>query len=332
MSYVIINDTHLGLKRKTGVTKASLEAFQNRQVGLLALILEKHHDDTVIILGDLFDGGQVSYMALAMVHQELSMHKGKLILVAGNHDLDKNTEALSAFDFLLTVMPDAVCVKGSYNLEAGCTILSHLPNQTMFDQEIAGLVKEGVTTLLCHCNYDNGFAVDSDHSLNLSAEQAKLFSHVIMGHEHVKRDLPGVDILGSLLPCNIGECGVPHGYHTWAGPGHDVEFVEVWNPEAAISIDWKDLDSTPPDIDFIRVTGEATAEQAAMVIDVVAKFREAAPDAFLVTNSVKVGEVDLGALEEASETDLETFDPMALMKSLLSPEHKTKVEAFQVCR
>src|SRR4030042_36571 len=136
MSYVIINDTHLGLKRKTGVTKASLESYFQSQLGVLDTLMKKHAKDEVIILGDLFDGGQVPYLILDRIHQILSEHQGKLVLVAGNHDLDKNYEAMSAFDFLCSLLPEATGVKGALDLEAGCRVISHLPNQRLFDQAI----------------------------------------------------------------------------------------------------------------------------------------------------------------------------------------------------
>ena len=330
MPNVIINDLHAGLKRKTGVTKASLLSYHEYQMGTLNYVVTEFKDDTLIILGDLFDHGDVSYRIVLDVYQILSRHVGRVVLVAGNHDLNKNLEKLSAFEFLCKLMPDAAMVKEAYDLEPGCRIIPHLPNQEIFDEAVSKASSDGIGTLLCHCNYDNGFTVESDHSLNLAPEQAELFEHVIMGHEHNKRDLDGIDILGSPLPCNISECVVPKGYHTWEGPGSEPEFKEVWNPEAAISVDWRELESTPPDMDFIRVTGEAKAEEAALVIEAVARFRAVA-GCFMVTNSVKVGTLDLGNLEDRSESDLNGFNPMALLKKALTPEHLAKLEEFLKC-
>jgi len=330
MSYIIVNDNHRGLKRKTGVTQASLWDFQGRQEAILQAVVAGATGATLVILGDLFDHGDVSYHVVLSVYQTLIQHKGDIILVLGNHDASKNLEKLSAFEFLCKLMPDAVMVNEPYDLEPGCRIIPHLPNQEIFDVAVEQASEDGIETLLCHCNYDNGFTVESDHSLNLTKEQAELFSHVIMGHEHNKRDLEGIDILGSPLPCTIAECSCAKGYHTWEGPGSELEFHETWNPEVAGDVDWKALDSTPADAEFIRVTGEVKAEEAELVVDAVAKFR-AQSDCYMVTNSVKIGALDLGDLERSMETDLNTFEPMAVLKSLLTEENLTKLEAFQKC-
>jgi len=331
MAYLILNDLHAGLKRKTGVTQTSLKDFHSWQVNILIKAIEKHGYMTLIILGDLFDGHDVSYQSVFRIYNALMNHTGKIILVAGNHDLSKNTEKLSAFEFLCKLLPNAATVTTPHDLEAGCRIIPHVANQKLFDAHVDEAISNGITTLLCHCNYDNGFTVESDHSLNLTKEQAARFDHVIMGHEHNKRDLSGIDILGSPMPCTIAECSVAKGFHTWEGPSHELKFHEVWNPEAAVEIDWREtlsLESIPPDIDFVRVTGKATAEEAATVTDLVAKLR-ASISAYMITNSVKIGDLDLGDLEDSSETDLNTFDPMASLKGLLSSEHKAKLEAFQ---
>ena len=88
MPNVIINDLHAGLKRKTGVTKASLLSYHEYQMGTLNYVVTEFKDDTLIILGDLFDHGDVSYRIVLDVYQILSRHVGRVVLVAGNHDLN----------------------------------------------------------------------------------------------------------------------------------------------------------------------------------------------------------------------------------------------------
>ena len=46
-------------------------------------------------------------------------------------------------------------------------------------------------TLFLHCNYDNNFAVESDQSLNLSADVAAtlwIADHILIAHEHQMQD------------------------------------------------------------------------------------------------------------------------------------------------
>lgn len=324
--YAIINDTHLDLKRKTGVTKESLLAYEDRQLLIINSLLLSYRGRPVIVLGDLFNSGQASFRALLRIASLLRHHEKPIFLVAGNHDLNKNLEIPSAIDVLSAMVPNIVLIKDPFELEPGCVIIPHVPNQEIFDQCIADAVDAGASTLLAHCNYDNGFALEKDHSLNLSAAQAELFEHVILGHEHNKRDLPGVDILGAPLPCNFSEAGCVKGYHLWPGPGHELEFVPVWNPEAALKIDWSNLDEIPVDVDFVQVTGTALPEEAAVVIQKIEKARkELPPDLFMITNNVMVDGHSLGESLEMTEHDLAAFDAMEELMTILPEKYHSKL-------
>jgi hypothetical protein len=95
-----------------------------------------------------------------------------------------------------------------------------------------------------------------------------------------------------------------------------------WRHGRYTEIDWRSLE--PSCHQFIRVTGEAAADEAATLIQEVAKFR-AASQAFMISNSVKLGNLEIGALDESSE-ELETFDPVAALKSVLSAKHRMRLE------
>lgn len=99
----------------------------------------------------------------------------------------------------------------SYLPEYHTAIVCHLPNQALFDDAIESLFPLPDLAYVClHCNYDNHFAQQSDHSLNLSAEVAQRFAqqhtHLIFAHEHQQRDFSHVHIIGNQIPSSIADC------------------------------------------------------------------------------------------------------------------------------
>lgn len=328
--YAIIADPHGGLKRQAGTTPRSMNEYSLQQESLLKGVMASCEAREIILLGDIFDRDIVDYGTLFSTAEALCCFPGKKYLVKGNHDQGGNQEKLTAFDLLgyMLTGDNTIMVKEPTEIEPGCWVVPHLHNQGAFDEAISSL-PDGCT-LLTHCNYDNGFALEKDHSLNLAREQAERFGHVILGHEHAKRDLPGVDILGALFPCNIGECGVAKGFHYWDGPGHDVEFRPVWWPhvqEGYLEIDWRELLKSPNCAKFVRVIGNASAEEAAQVVEEVSKYR-ALSDAYFVSNSVKVGTIELGELEDFEDGKLAGFDALGALKEMLPQKFHERMEAL----
>lgn len=331
---IIVNDLHLGLKRKTGVTEASLKVYKEFQYAIFQKILEDNPGEDLVILGDIFDGGNIGYGDLWRTNELLRSHSGRVALVAGNHDLNKNAEQLSAFDFLAKLRTDpTVTVIRNWDISPDFAVVPHLQNQAIFDAAIAEVAEAGAKVLLCHANCNNGFAVTKDHSLNLTPEQAGQFDLVIMGHEHNRRSVGNVVVLGAQYPTSISDCAVSKGYHRWAGPGHLPEFVETWSTDDYVDIPWQDLggEFVPRTYHFVRVIGNATAEEAAEVIDRVNHFRQGS-DAFFITNSVQVGEINLGDIEEVTEEQLGAFDPLNALLELLPEEHSNRLrEEMERC-
>lgn len=320
---IIVNDLHFGGKRKTGVTESSLKAYKEFQYAVFQKILEDNSGEDLVVLGDIFDGGSVGYDDVWRTYELLESRASHITLVAGNHDLTKNAEQLSAFEFLARMLPKATVLR-NWDVAPGWAVAPHLQNQAMFDAAVAEAAT-AAKVLLCHANYDNGFAVSRDHSLNLTPEQAGQFDMVLMGHEHNARTIGNVVVLGAQYPTSISDCAVSKGYHRWAGPSHRPEFVQTWDRNDYIEVDWRGLDSIIQAARFIRVIGTATAEEAADVIDRVSKFRQNS-QAFFITNSVQVGEINLGDIEEVTEAQLGAFDPLGALLELLPSEHATRLQ------
>lgn len=350
MKLTVLNDLHLGVQRAGGTTPASAEALREfAQQNYTRLLAGRTH---VAINGDMFDTYQVptSDLLYAYISTAVWLRSGgeRLHLIPGNHDLAKNSANLSSFELLARLLIAQFPTQVSYHAGGtwvdeglGIYAISHVPNQDLFELELAR-VPEGTKYLLLHCNYDNKFAGAADHSLNLERSVAKELTRrgmtLILGHEHQHRTLMGdkVIIVGNQFPTSVSDC-LAHGDAQKDGckylleiDGDDMELVTTWNARASLEdgtyreIDWQDLAATNP-VDkgyklFIRVTGKATAEQGADVIKAISKFRQST-DHFVVTNAVKVESIDSPDDLAESVEDIRSVSVLdLLLEQLTEPE------------
>lgn len=321
----VINDLHLGVKRTAGTTPASQKALADWQFETLSKLL----DDTkgsLVINGDLFDTFDVDNGTILRTYDVLSnwlsSHMDQhLTLVAGNHDLSKDSSKVSAFDLLaglllrtcswqIQVVKDFGVRHARYE---NVYIVPHVANQDRFNLELKQVPSDASFVLL-HANFDNQFAEKSDHSLNVSREQAEdLPGVLIFGHEHqYRRELFNgrAVMVGNQIPTSVSDC-----------LGCDTKYaVDLWD-DGAITlrkvmavddwfkrVDWRSLDSQWPAPLFVRVEGDATAAEAAEVITAIARYR-AKSESFVITNAVKIEgsntmEGVIESLEEARSFDI----------------------------
>lgn len=352
---IILNDIHIGFDRKGGTTPASQEAlrqylFESVEDFVqtqLQLGFEKH----LCILGDLFDDFEVAprdwLMAFVILSDWLQYGDHKLTLIAGNHDHSPKAQRVSSFQMLCTVLVEqwgdervqVVGIDAVKEIEPGVVAVAHCSSQQVFEEKLKEAYdKKPFNHLLLHCNYDNKFAARSDHSLNLTPALASNFVDedimVIIAHEHQRKVAMNgkVQILGNQWPTSVADClgndekyayvlnkvGLGRKDPTWK---HDAEaaYNEVpWDLLASYSM-------SGASASFIRVIGNATAAQAADVINEIAAFR-ARSSAFVITNAVKVeGMVspeDLPASFEAAKK----FDVMSYVQQHLEPSEYAKVQ------
>jgi UDP-2,3-diacylglucosamine pyrophosphatase LpxH len=328
----VISDVHIGALRSGGTTPAS--AFKLRLSllsglgGMLATI-----DTDLLINGDLFDTGNIPMSDLLECYNLLCNWLGKgfkLYLSAGNHDLSKSSLNLSSFQFLCKLLvgnyPDnVIAIQGALALpEHDAYVISHVPNQDLFDIELAKI--PACKFLFLHCNYDNKFAMESDHSLNLSPDQARAapVETIILGHEHQKSNhLAGkVVIVGNQLPSSIADClGNIGKYMIRVGSGA-IEYIPTWLAEGSFSRqDWQSL---VDEGDFIRVEGTATAEQASAVVTAISKFRSSS-EALVITNAVAIQGVDNVNIEVTLE-QIQGFSVLDALLATLTNEEATVVK------
>ena len=335
----IINDTHLGAIRSGGTTPATalqLREYLQRQFEAALMRV----DSDLLILGDLFDTGHVPLSDLWQAFKSLTRFLNddsrgelrKVFLVQGNHDLEKNLTVMCSFallgSMLQTMYPSRVRVITEPTMleQYGCYVVPHLANQDLFDEALKKV--PSCEYLLLHCNYDNGFAVESDHSLNLSPAQAVAapVAHIVIAHEHQASErLEGkVHIPGNQFPSSVSDC-LGNSTKKMAVLGDGVGYSLTWDAQHSFSEqDWRNLEDRG---EFIRVVGKASAEQAADVVSTIAKFRNKAK-ALVITNAVDIEGVEDGEQIEISVEKLKTFNVFEALLEVLDPPEQEKVKAL----
>jgi UDP-2,3-diacylglucosamine pyrophosphatase LpxH len=328
---ILIHDLHLGAQRTSGVTPESGKALNKYLCDQFETLLNKI-DEPLIILGDLFDSYQVPNSVLLSTHQALGtwLSKGhQLTLVIANHDTSNDSSKLSSFELLaeLLACSQVTFVYGGYQYDEGTYIVSHVTNQAEFDEELAKVPK--CKYLLLHTNYASPWA-QSDHSLNTTEEQVKTLpaDFVYFAHEHHARiELGGkVVIGGNNFPSSISDClGGDHKYmHRITETGF--EKIKTWDASGYAELDWRSPAAT--DAKFIRLVGNATAEEGVAVANTIANYRKSS-EAFVVGNAVKIESVDDESIAESLES-VKAFDVMAALREILTAEEIKKLESLNV--
>jgi hypothetical protein len=350
---LLINDVHLGVLRTGGTTLASSFALRQYLLAELRKLMFAHLDKDIIINGDLFDQFNVPmtdvlefyYMVaewMSTTEYKMQVHP-KMILGRGNHDWSKDSAKLSSFDFIAQILesqfPDRVrAVTDPTMIFDGIYMIPHVANQDIFNLEL-GRIPEEARLVLLHANYDNNFAVESDHSLNVSQDQAvkilnaNLERALVFGHEHqARRELGGrLIVTGNQWPSSIADClNNPDGQKFAHIITERLFFTPIctWDAnEYYQEVPWDEMLSTGVDQDphFVRVCGRATSEQAPDVINAIAKYRQHS-QAFVVSNAVKIeGVADMQELTVNME-QVRSFDVVSYLLDQLEPEQAAVVK------
>lgn len=341
---VVLNDIHLGVQRLAGTTLHSANMLRQAQFDWLNTMLIQTTDD-LLINGDLFDTFTVDSLCLlrtySLFSSWLTISSGTLYLARGNHDYQPKADKISSFDLLASLLkaahagrvviitePTLICEKRRFY------VIPHMPNQDMFDEALHDAGDLSNHVLFLHANYDNHFAVQSDHSLNVSEAQAKAHEAtgnlLFFGHEHQKRVMLGgsVYIAGNQWPSSVADC-LAHGEAqkdgnkyahviTVTDTGPQIEAIPTWSGDAFTMWDWQRLrEGDMPDPDtyqFIRVCGDALAEEGEEVVNLIARLRKVS-NAFVITNAVRVGGVQ--GIEDLANTTFEAIKSFNVLEALL---------------
>lgn len=330
----VINDNHAGTQRCAGTTVQSAKALRLYAVdeikGLLAAI-----DTDLVVNGDLFDSYQVplsdAHAVLEAFSQWLSRGH-RLTLLPGNHDLSNDSSKMSTFEFIsriLAVNPNVTYLQGSGWVNDSTYAISHVPNQDLFDLELSRVPE--CKYLLLHCNWDNGFAKESDHSLNLAKEVAEKLpvERIVLGHEHSAGEHLGgkVVIAGNQFPMSISDCLDKQDKVFVTLTDDGIKRTRSWERMNYVEVDWREASTA--NAKFIRVVGNADETEAAEAVEAVSRLRRVS-EAFIVGSAVRFSSGDEIDMTEAlaSVEDVRAFDVMAALKDILKPEQIKVLESL----
>lgn len=345
MSILVLNDAHLGVKRVAGTTIWSQLALREFVADSLFQCLATANSNKCLFAGDLFDNFTIDTNDIAKAIEVFArawLSKGKhLWLVAGNHDDSAKGNKMSHFELLCTALrtafPDLVHVTsvGGYSPGDGWVqvdnviAVAHHCDQNAFLHTLRSLKHLYVdgNFVIVHANFDNGFAARSDHSLNVDREMAawvtELGAKLLFAHEHQPRVMMdgNVIIMGNQWPTSIADC-----IGNEAKFGHvisdTIQPFETWNVHNKHGfglMDWHQLgEGLVPFEGFIRVTGDATAEEASTVMTTISRFRMKSK-AMVVTNHVTIDGIAAAEDdEEEIEIDNSVFNLMDFIKDRMS--------------
>lgn len=350
MNILLINDLHLGVKRSGGTTpksSAALNEYAHRQHEKLLEMADAHTH--VVVNGDLTDEFDLPLVDALCIYKTAcnflnESRNRKLTWLLGNHDLSKDSNKLGTVAFVGALLsggyPDRFQILDQPDwVEPGVYGIPHLVNQAIFDLALSAV--PDCKYLLLHCNYDNPFAGQQDHSLNLARAQAKEFKDrgitCVLGHEHQHRTAfgGGVLIVGNQFPTSVADC-LSHGDGQLNGEKYalrlladNVDLVTTWAVDGRrgagfCEVDWRGQETPPEDVKFIRVKGTALAEEAADVARAISRLRQT-HNAFVITNAVQVERIDGVEFAQESLEDVQNIDVIKLLIEHLTPEQASVV-------
>lgn len=331
---IILNDNHIGTLRSAGTTPKSALALREFLIAQLDSCLIKIDED-LIILGDLFDTHTIPLSDWLKVYDLLNtwlLRGHRLYLVAGNHDLNTDSSKVSHLQLLgrlLSGNSKVTYVEGHCKVNDDVYIISHVPNQDLLDYELTLVPK--CKYLLVHANYDNDFAKEADHSLNISRDQiAKLpVDTVFFAHEHYYReDMRGkVFVGGNQFPASVSDClhRDMKCMHRLGDKG--IERIETWSAQDYSEIIWNAPHETTAR--FIRFIGQCSPEESVGMMESVARYRRNS-EAFIVSNAVKVVDPDAEdqGIEINSVERVRSFDIMEALKRHLDEDEYKIIESL----
>lgn len=213
MRFYTIGDVHLGKKfrskdiplDKRGVREKLLIARFQLYVNNAIKQSKNGNYKGVVLLGDLFDSFCVSYEDLLMAYQilyEFEKNQIGCYVLAGNHDVSKDTTRVSAFSLLRKMMSDS-----------GCKYIGFIEN------EVKTYLLDGIYYIFVPYHHEKTYEEQLKPYANLSGRKVVFghfeepytnwlksnFDEIYTGHIHLPRREGNVTVVGSIMPFTFAE-------------------------------------------------------------------------------------------------------------------------------
>lgn len=186
---VFLADCHIGRRFRAGVPLGRAGERDALQRKAFADFFDKHEQDDVIVLGDLFDSVNVSNEDLLFVANVLNRRSEfvNTIILAGNHDISRS-DKISSFDVLSKMSTKADFVQGNTAIWGDYSLV---PFSYRF----------GVEELVRNLSYKTKYLCGHFSDKDVPFLSTLGYEHIYSGHLHNYFD-PFVEFVPAMLPLN----------------------------------------------------------------------------------------------------------------------------------
>lgn len=195
---MLVGDIHLGRSFKTGVPLDRRGEIEETFKRAFVESLEACEGKKLYVqLGDLFDNFRVPYDLLLWTYNTIMMNVRldcQYYFIAGNHDLSRNPEDVSAIQVL------ALMLESFPNIHF---VLKDVVNLPAFDFSLVPWSYSKPLEELLKCCTTNRILGHFEEPLNPAVSTSDL--NFISGHIHLPHQNGNVNFVGSILPIAFGE-------------------------------------------------------------------------------------------------------------------------------
>lgn len=203
MNYILITDTHFGVKQNSMTWLKSQMRFFNEQ--LIPYIKQYNKDEVRIIhLGDVFDSRSTisTYIAsqVRSIFQQLTSLVDKLIIIAGNHDYySPNSDEVDTLSLIFESIPNVLLV----NKE------SYIDGENMYIPWYQWNHQEELQKTVDTLSIKNIFTHADIVSQKININRCDIYS----GHIHIPYIKGRIRNLGSCYALNFSDANTPRGFY-----------------------------------------------------------------------------------------------------------------------
>ena len=232
MKIAIITDTHYGARKGSKHLHEYFEKFYN---DIFFPELEKNNIDTIIHMGDIFDGRKsIDYYSLQWSKRVVfePLKKYKVYSIAGNHDCYyKNTNEINSPELLLQNYPNIVTHSSPTEIEVGGLNILLLPwiNVENYDESKKAIDESTSKVAMGHLEI-NGFRATRGHMMENGMDTSVFdkFDRVYSGHFHTRSTDGKIYYLGNPYEMYWNDVNDTRGFHIF--DTDTLELTPINNP------------------------------------------------------------------------------------------------------